>query len=69
MSEAKTIPKPLVPKPDGLEDQSGLDGTRQDKSAKTVLPAVCHSHAHDSEETVKLPSPDTRAKGTFWIEG
>ena len=53
MSEDKTIPKPHLPKPDGLED-SGLNGTRQKYPAKAVLPAVCPSQALVFDEKVKL---------------
>ena len=69
MSEAKTIPKPLLPKPDGLEDQSGLDGNRQ-KSAEAVLPAVCPSQAQVFEETVKLcPHQAPVQKAPFGSKG
>ena len=54
MIEERPIPKSLLPKPEGLEDQSGLDGNRQETLAKAVLPAACPSQAQVFEETVKL---------------
>ena len=64
MSEDKTIPKPHLPKPDGLEDD-GLDGNRQ-KLAKEV----CPSQAPVFDETVKLcPHQAPVQKACFGSKG